>query len=1474
MKNLIIYLTACVLLCMDTVHAKEQQLLSGGFGFIENKGQIKYPDGQRADEILYMFASQGMKIYIKKNSISYELYSCADTRRQTADRHLTKDNNRNFMLRQTDDELREPSIINSHRVDIEFVSANSSPTVIAEDRCYEYYNFFNNNDEIKNVSIYRKIRIKDIYPGIDVIYYFAGDDRRSNQNSKENHVLKDKGFSGYKFKYDLVVAPGVDLEKIRLIYKGADNIILSDEGNLNIKTSEGEVAESIPLAYYFNEELGSRNEEPSNVWELVKCSYAIVNNLEEDEKKFLKDNERETLGNRQTTGKYFEIGFNIENRNKSKTLVIDPELFWGTYFGGNRYDYFTNVTLDSRDNIYAIGYTESSSQIATSGAYQTSYAGNWDAVLAKFNNQGRMVWATYYGGSQQDFGYSVVVNKEDKPYISGNTSSTSGMSTAGAYQETYGGGVFDGFIAKFNTNGAREWGTYFGSSEVDVINSMALDSNKNLIIGGRTQSFTGIASGNGFQNYKEGLIDGFVVKFDSTMNRVWGTYFGGNDETGSEAVTGVAADRAGNVIFTGYTPCDYSITNDKGFQPDYGGGSYDAYIIKLYPSGSMHWGSYYGGSDDDFGRAVATYGNGNIYLVGTTRSYNNISSTGGHQQTFGGFRDAFIVKFDTYGERKWGTYYGGSNDDLGISVSKYGFDEVVVLGYTNSSSNIATSGEVQTSLRGLEDAFAVRFNTNGMRKWGTYYGGLQTETFEYGGISYDKKGNVIIAGTSQSSDGISTPETNPYQPDWVGDFTFSIDEKTGDTIFTYKNDAFLIMLGTRITINNFATSYCQSSTISVPFTVGLDFETDNIFTLQLSDETGDFTNPVTLGTLAGYSSGWIQGTIPKDTEPGSAYRLRITASSPSNISENNGTDITINPLPVPEITGETPICSRNTYTYQSSSGAGYEFVWKVSNGTIIGDSTSSVINVKWIDKPQGKLKMIQTASATGCVDSTEKNIDIIISPEPFITGETSVSSYSIENYSTMSNSILDYEWTIIGGSILGLTNTNRIDVSWAGPGIGSILLKMTDTKTQCFDTVMINITINSSPLKIMGKKKVCAFSNESYSVVTPNTCKNLWSLTGGQIIGSNQDSLLNVLWSDAAEGFVQLIQTDTVSGAMDTVVQRIEIIPAPIVNFYGIDEFCEGANATYIAENTQDRSNKWIIYNGEIIGSDTKDTVLVIWNSINPDEDSVFVKGSISLVQTDLTTGCSNTRVKSTSISKSPSAEFWGNVQVCSGRVETYSVKDRNTFSNKWTVTGGTIIGIAEDTTLQVEWGQPGTGKIKLFQVAATTCFDSSETEIIIKPVPEKPNITPSGKDLISSSETGNQWFFNGEKIDGAVDKIFTPGKTGYYTLIVTNQEDCESDMSQPYYFEISKVIDRTLSELGIHVYPNPTDNVLNIDFNYLNFYNIRIRIFNALGVTYFNCDTAMDRNIKIDLNNYPAGMYILEMQLGPKIYFEKIVRQ
>jgi hypothetical protein len=148
-------------------------------------------------------------------------------------------------------------------------------------------------------------------------------------------------------------------------------------------------------------------------------------------------------------------------------------------------------------------------------------------------------------------------------------------------------------------------------------------------------------------------------------------------------------------------------------------------------------------------------------LPGQTSSSLSIATPGSHQSNYGaGNSRAFLVKFDPAGIRQWGTYYGyvgnvgNGSFDVGTSCATDAAGNVYMAGQTNSTLSIATLGSHQSSFVGGASAYLVKFNSAGIRLWGTYYGDL---CGEYGNsCATDASGNVYMSGITYLCYGVSS----------------------------------------------------------------------------------------------------------------------------------------------------------------------------------------------------------------------------------------------------------------------------------------------------------------------------------------------------------------------------------------------------------------------------------------------------------------------------------------------------------------------------------------------------------------------------------------------------------------------------------------------------------------------------------------------------------------------------------------------
>ncbi|NQV03685.1 MAG: hypothetical protein HQ542_13635 [Bacteroidia bacterium] len=344
-------------------------------------------------------------------------------------------------------------------------------------------------------------------------------------------------------------------------------------------------------------------------------------------------------------------------------LVIDPSCIrlYGTYYGGDGYDWESGVlAVDKGHNVIFGGVTTSTNNIATTGAFQTTIGGGRDIFFAKMTASGVRLWGTYYGGPTTDRPEDCVTDLNDNIILAGITTNDTVFATPGAHQTEFYGPLWDGFVVKFNPDGQRIWGTYYGGVGSEHVGGCATDRFGNIYLAGETFSDEHIATPGSYQPTTTNSYDeGFLVKFDSNGVRQWGTYYGG--EWG-DFIDCCAADSNGNVFMAGRISSDINIASPGAFQPTLNG-SPDAFIVGFTINGQRIWATYYGGSGQDRALGCRIDKNGNIYMNGSTTSPDSIASPSCHQPSLSGDWDGFMVKFNSSGQRTWGTYYGGPSYD-------------------------------------------------------------------------------------------------------------------------------------------------------------------------------------------------------------------------------------------------------------------------------------------------------------------------------------------------------------------------------------------------------------------------------------------------------------------------------------------------------------------------------------------------------------------------------------------------------------------------------------------------------------------------------------------------------------------------------------------------------------------------------------------------------------------------------------------
>lgn len=601
--------------------------------------------------------------------------------------------------------------ISLNRIDFDFPSQIQPRDIVKSKQLPQYVNF-SSLDEYNEVPEYSTITYLSVFPNVDI----------------EFHISPSS-----EFKYSYILHEGADLNLVGLQINSSvegdiiDNKLIFDFAHFRLE-------ETIPSSW-IESATGVKIED-------LNVGYRLTDNSSNQKV-------------------FFHYNHAKQSSEPGLKVIIDPSptVIWSTYYGGPASELIGEMSVQP-NGVYLAGQTPSTSLIATSGSFQTTIGGNYDAFLAKFTSGGVMVWATYFGGAGGDRGWGVDQDSYGNVYLGGITSSN-GLATAGAYQTSM-SGASDAFFVKFNSSGIRQWSTYYGGPTTqDRIWSVHVDSAQDIYIAGDTKSWSGIATVGSHQSSMGGDDDAFLAKFSSSGSIIWATYYGGSGGEEGASITTSGTD----VFMTGtFTKSPNNIATIGSYQP-VRSGLYDTYLVKFNAAGVRLWGTYYGGTSNyDYGSSVDADCFGKIWLVGNTASFNGIATVGSHQSTYGGgSSDGFFACFNSTGGIIYASYYGGSSSDGITGVVRAGADLLYFVGTTNSSSGIATAGSLNPSPLGGDDGFITRFTVGGTQLWGTYFGAAGSDGCNnVGFVSSD----LFVSGTSSSTSGIST--SGAYQTYMAG----------------------------------------------------------------------------------------------------------------------------------------------------------------------------------------------------------------------------------------------------------------------------------------------------------------------------------------------------------------------------------------------------------------------------------------------------------------------------------------------------------------------------------------------------------------------------------------------------------------------------------------------------------------------------------------------------------------------------------
>jgi gliding motility-associated-like protein len=516
-------------------------------------------------------------------------------------------------------------VLRSHSYNIDFVGASPNMQVIPDKVIPTYNNYFLGSDPSKWASecrIYQALTLKEVYPNVDVRYYTY------------NGMLK----------YDIIVKPGADISKIALRYEGADKLQVRNK-ELVVTTSVGELKESYPYTYQSNGkervEVNCKYKVKGNIVTFDVKGYDRSAILVIDPTLMFCSFVGSSADNWGYTATYgpdgsffgggvvyagnswpvspgafqtvFQGGVNEPKASDIGIIKLSSNggaRLYATYIGGRGNEQPHSLVVDGQGNLIIAGRSNSDTTYP-GGAIPIGSGGDYDIVVTKLNATGTgLIGSRRIGGSgadgvninatrsgtsslQQNYGddgrSEVILDAPGNIYVASSTQSKTSDGgrfpvTAGAFQQTFGGGNQDGVLLKFSPNLAGYlFGSYLGGNGNDAAYVLALAPSGDIYVAGGTESssFPGSQAGTVGAG-PAGGIDGFIAQITNSGSAVIRSTFIGTN--GVDQVYGIQFDRHGFPYIMGQTTGSWQVSPAGIYTQPNG----KQFIAKLQPNLSAY----------------------------------------------------------------------------------------------------------------------------------------------------------------------------------------------------------------------------------------------------------------------------------------------------------------------------------------------------------------------------------------------------------------------------------------------------------------------------------------------------------------------------------------------------------------------------------------------------------------------------------------------------------------------------------------------------------------------------------------------------------------------------------------------------------------------------------------------------------------------------------------------------------------------
>ncbi len=720
-------------------------------------------------------------------------------------------------------------------------------------------------------------------------------------------------------------------------------------------------------------------------------------------------------------------------------------------------------------------------------------ANNFGFYLIKYNDLGS------YLGHMSVSGTANVLAQDAARDASGNyiivgefTGTTDFDPSANTFTVNSGTSQGKAFIAKYDANFNFLSVYTFTSTNYSAFQSVKVDAAGKIYVGGYfwgTQDFdVGIGVANETSTTTGSNV--FLI-YDSSMNLLNRFVNFGRFKTLCEV------DNSGNIYLAGLfnansdfdpSPSTYTLTPI--------GGS-DVFIAKYNSSMVLQWAGQIGNINSENLKQLKLDGNGNPILLGefsgTVDFDMNTSST---YTLTSVATDNFLVRISALGLFNWARHYQLSNvfnNVIGDYVDVDANNNIYLTGAFSGTKNFNNGGIAFNMVAtGDVDGFVEKLDNTGAQQWCFRFGG-STPGFNYTGghcISIENSGQIDLIGSMRS----------------VNDFDPSPYDSISITAYSGFYNSFIAKYNQLKTLTVATPSLCAGNTLTIPYSINGTCNTGNIFTAQLSDASGSFTSPISIGTISATSSGTITATVPSTVAYGTNYRVRVVSSNPIQKGERNNSNILINNAPsVLSSPSSKTVCINANTSFTSAVSSNSTTVQWYFNSSPVGTATLSSLALTSVQASNSGNYYLTVTN--GCGSANSNTVTLTVN-NPSVTVSGLLSVCAGQSTTLTASGAINYSWNT-GSNSSSITATPSSNTNYTVTGVDA---------QGCIDTETLTVVLNALPTVSVSTSNAIICTGETSTLTATGANTYSWNTTSSGsaiVVNPTTNTVYTVSGTDA-----------------------------------------------------------------------------------------------------------------------------------------------------------------------------------------------------------------------------------------------------------------------------------------------------------------------------------------------------------------------